>query len=357
MDAPRSLVKSDGHISVARVTSAWYVVCQSKELKRNKPLGRKLMGIPLVLFRGDEGKPGVLLDRCAHRNVPLSLGQMVDCRLECAYHGWQYDRGGACVKVPSLMTAPTWKKALVPSFPVREQDGYIWVYAAPGDDPDSEPYKLPAIDDKGYTTVQRTVQVEGTLHATIENALDVPHTSFLHKGLFRGTGTRNEITAVLTRTHDRVETEYIGEPRPEGIVGRFLSPSGGLVTHYDRFIMPSIAQVEYSIGSENHILVTSVCTPVDDFITRMYATITFRMRLPGWLVKLILNPLAMRIFRQDAAMLKIQTDAIQHFGGEHYVSTEIDLMGPQVWRLLRRAELGKVDEDEDEWRREVQLEV
>ena len=44
----------------------------------------------------------------------------------------------------------------------------------------------------------------------------------------------------------------MGEPRPPGIVGRILSPSGGLVTHFDRFILPSIAQVEYRIGTENH---------------------------------------------------------------------------------------------------------
>jgi phenylpropionate dioxygenase-like ring-hydroxylating dioxygenase large terminal subunit len=246
----------------------------------------------------------------------------------------------------------------VPRFATRERDGYVWVYAAPDEEPDDEPYALPAIDEPGYGTVRQQVQAEGTLHATVENALDVPHTAYLHKGLFRGAGKTNCIKAVITRDARSVTTEYIGEPRPEGLVGRLLSPSGGIVTHYDRFILPSIAQVEYRIGDENHIVVTTVCTPVEDFLTRLYAVVSFRTRFPGWLVKAVLNPVALKIFSQDAKMLKIQTDSIKRFGGEHYTSTEIDLMGPQILRLLRRAEQGKDAKDGDEeYRREVQLEV
>jgi phenylpropionate dioxygenase-like ring-hydroxylating dioxygenase large terminal subunit len=246
----------------------------------------------------------------------------------------------------------------VPSFATREQDGYVWAYASPNVEPEDGPYKIPALERDGYTSVRRVVEAEATLHATLENALDVPHTAFLHKGLFRGTGTTNRIKAVLTRDARSVTTEYIGEPRPEGLVGRILSPSGGIVTHFDRFILPSIAQVEYSIGKENHIVVTSIGTPVEDFVTHLYTVVAFRTRFPGWMVKRVLDPIAMRIFRQDASMLKVQTDAIRRFGGEHYTSTELDVMGPQIWRLLRRAEEGREEKESDKgWTREIRLEV
>jgi phenylpropionate dioxygenase-like ring-hydroxylating dioxygenase large terminal subunit len=343
--------------SVARVTRAWYILCESHELEAG-PLARTLFGQPLVLFREADGQPATLLDRCAHRNVPLSFGRVVDCRVECAYHGWQYDGRGDCKRIPGLLGTPELPRRAVPSHATREQDGYVWVYGTADVEPLEEPYRLPALDAPGYTTVRRAVEAEATLHATVENALDVPHTAFLHRGLFRGTGKTNTVTAVLSRDATSVTTEYLGEPRPEGLVGRILSPSGGVVTHFDRFILPSIAQVEYRIGEENHILVTSIGTPVEDFRTRLYAVVTFRSRFPGWLVKLALNPVAMKIFRQDAAMLRIQTDAIRRFGGEHYTSTEIDLMGPQIWRLLRRAELGKPPKEGDNaWRREIELEV
>ena len=61
---------------VSRVTKAWYVLCRSGEL-RQKPLSRTLFSQPIVLFRQKNGAPGALLDRCAHRNVPLSLGRVV----------------------------------------------------------------------------------------------------------------------------------------------------------------------------------------------------------------------------------------------------------------------------------------
>lgn len=340
-----------------RVTRAWYIACESAELRR-KPLARSLFGTPLVIFRDDHGRPGALLDRCAHRNVPLSLGRVVEGRLECAYHGWQYDIEGNCVRVPGLCAQAAHPSRFVPSYAVREKDGYVWVFATPGVVPNCEPYKIPEPPDPGYTVVRRTVEVEASLTMTFENALDVPHTAFLHRGLFRGAGRTNRILARVTRTPDGVQAEYIGEPRPSGLAGRLLSPSGGIVTHFDRFILPSIIQVEYRLGPENHLLVTSVCTPVEDFRTRMYATILLRTRFPGWLVKLFLNPVATRIFRQDAEMLKRQTDAVKRFGGEHYASTAADVLGLQIARLLRMAEAGTLSESApEEWAREIEMEV
>jgi phenylpropionate dioxygenase-like ring-hydroxylating dioxygenase large terminal subunit len=346
--------ESNGDFSVARVTRAWYVACVSRELG-GEPVARKILGIPLVLFRGPDGKPAALLDRCAHRNAPLSLGRSAGGRLECAYHGWRYDAAGVCVKVPGLVGEAEKTTREVPCFSAREQDGFVWVYATPDTAPVGDPYRLTALN-AGYIEVRRTVEVESTLHAALENALDVPHTAFLHKGLFRGAGRTHRIRARVTRSATQIEAEYIGEPRPEGLAGRILSPSGGVVTHFDRFILPSIAQVEYRLGSENHFLITTLCTPVEDFRTRLYASILFRTRFPGWLVRLILEPVALRIFRQDAEMLKRQSDAVRRFGGEHYRSTEVDVLGLQIWQLLKRAEAGELAPSE-EWQREIELDV
>lgn len=92
---------TSGRFSVARVMRAWYVACESNELLET-PLARTIYGQPFVLFRDGVGRPGALLDRCAHRNVPLSLGRVAEGRLQCSYHGWQYDGGGTCVKIPGL---------------------------------------------------------------------------------------------------------------------------------------------------------------------------------------------------------------------------------------------------------------
>jgi phenylpropionate dioxygenase-like ring-hydroxylating dioxygenase large terminal subunit len=325
------------HVSVARLLRFWYVACQSSELG-NKPLARTVAGVPLVLFRGAGGEAAALLDRCPHRNVPLSLGRVVPGgRLECAYHGWQFEAGGRCALVPGLLGDARDRRA--PSAAVREQDGFVWVYPDLDRAPDSEPFALPTTGPD-YARAVRVVETEATLHATLENALDVPHTAFLHRGLFRG-GKRNEISATLRRSADRVEVQYDGEPRPSGIAGRLLSPGGGTIEHWDRFILPSIAQVEYRLGQDVHFLVTSLGTPITDFHTRMFAVVEFRTRFPSSAVRRLLEPFALRIFGQDAQILRAQAENIRRFGGEQYLSTELDFLGPHIWRLLKQAELGE----------------
>jgi nitrite reductase/ring-hydroxylating ferredoxin subunit len=332
---------SKGHTSVAHVADDWYIACESQQLN-DKPLAVTLLDTPLVLFRNHSGRAGALLDRCPHRNVPLSLGAVKGENLECVYHGWQFDRRGICQAVPGLVGEQKATGRRVPAFAVREQDGFVWVYATPEVEPEREPFRLPYINERNYTTVRQVVEAESSIHAAAENALDVPHTAYLHGGLFRSaTSKRHEIEVVIRRWHDRVEAEYIGEPRPPGLAGRLLAPGGGVVTHFDRFILPSIVQVEYRLGDRSHLCVTSALTPVADFHTRLFAVTSFRLPLPGWLVALFLRPLALRIFQQDAVMLKRQTETIRQFGGEQYMSTEIDVLGPHIYRLLKQAERGE----------------
>jgi phenylpropionate dioxygenase-like ring-hydroxylating dioxygenase large terminal subunit len=315
----------------------WYIACESRALRRD-PLPTTLLGVPLVLFRGHDGRPAALLDRCPHRNVPLSLGRCRDGELECAYHGWRFDRGGDCTFVPGLAEQRASAGRRAPGHAACDSDGFVWVWGRPESEPAGEPFRFPLLSEPGYTTVRRPVETEASLLDTAENALDVPHTAYLHGGLFRSaSGPRNEVEVVIRRWRDRVEAEYIGEPRPRGVAGRFLAPGGGTVVHFDRFVLPSIVQVDYRLGSVTHFSISAALTPLAERRTRMWAVISFRLPVPGGLVKPLLEPLAMRIFGQDAAMLKEQTANLTRFGGEEYKSTEADVLGPAVHRLLRRA--------------------
>jgi phenylpropionate dioxygenase-like ring-hydroxylating dioxygenase large terminal subunit len=344
MDPILSPPATKPHLSVAKLTRFYYVACLTEELGPG-PLARVIAGVPLVLFRS-QGRAAALLDRCPHRNVPLSLGRVLaDGRLECAYHGWQFDCDGVCRKIPGLAAdhvAHAARERRAESCAVQEQDGLVWVCPEPGFTPEAPPFAPPVLDDD-YARIVRVVEAEGTLHATLENALDVPHTAFLHRGLFRG-GKKNQIRAVVRRSPDRVETEYLGEPRPSGIAGKILSPQSGTIEHWDRFVLPSVAQVEYKLGQNTHFLVTALCTPVTDFHTRLYGVASFKTPFPKQMVRAILEPIALKIFGQDAVMLKAQSDNVRRFGGERFQSTELDFMGPQIWRLLKQAETGSVGE-------------
>src|SRR3712207_7665909 len=67
--------------------------------------------------------------RCPHRLVPLSAATVVDGRLTCPHHGWQYDGEGRCVSLPSLGpdgTAPPRADLPVP-WAVEERHGWVWL--------------------------------------------------------------------------------------------------------------------------------------------------------------------------------------------------------------------------------------
>jgi phenylpropionate dioxygenase-like ring-hydroxylating dioxygenase large terminal subunit len=330
---------ASGRCAVAKLPEQWFIACRSRAL-RDRPLGMTLQGVPLVLFRGAGARPAALEDRCPHRNAPLTAGRVRGGELECAYHGWRFAAGGACVAVPGLAAPPEARATRATAFPCVEQDGYVWVYSTPGREPRRAPFAFPHLGDAGYTTVRREVEVRSTLLAALENTLDVPHTAFLHGGLFRTSRKESEVDVVVRRYADRCEAEYVGEPRPKGLAGRLLAPGGGVVTHVDRFLLPSIAQVEYRLGDASHLVVTSAMTPVDDFCTRLFVAVTFRLPLPAALVRTLITPIATRIFGQDARILRLQSENVQRFGGERFASTEIDVLGPQIWRLLKQAERG-----------------
>jgi phenylpropionate dioxygenase-like ring-hydroxylating dioxygenase large terminal subunit len=325
----------DSHRFIAHFRDDWHAVCRSRDLG-GRPLPVTLFSTPLVLFRDARtGAPAALLDRCPHRNVPLSLGRVKGAQLQCAYHGWEFDAGGQCCAVPGLVGDVRSRERGVASFAARESQGLVWVYGGQTT-PVVEPFVFPHANERGYTSASDVLDVRASLHAVAENALDVPHTAFLHGGLFRNdTRARREIEVIVRRSSDRVEAEYVGESRPPGLVAKFLAPRGGDVIHFDRFILPSIAQVEYRLG-DSHLCISAALSPVEDYVTRLFVTFTFRLPVPGAIVKPFLRPFALRVFKQDAAMLARQTETIQRFGEERYKFTEIDVLGAEIFDLLRK---------------------
>jgi len=155
----------------------WYPVAWSHELRPGKSYSAKFAGEPIVLVR-PEGKPVFALeDRCAHRQVPLSKGEVAGCTIRCCYHGWTYDAHGQCVDVPYLG-----KDKLpngVRSYPCREQDGLILIW--PGDPTmatDLGP--LGAASDTAFKTRRFGKQVHCHYTFMHENLMDMHH-QFLHR--------------------------------------------------------------------------------------------------------------------------------------------------------------------------------
>lgn len=329
---------ADGRWSVAFPRRWWYPVSPAAKL-RGAPISVTLMDTPLAVYRDDRGVPHALSDRCPHRNAPLSSGRVhADGCIECPYHGWRFDATGHCAAVPGAMDGPAAAGPTrnVTTYPTIEHDGFVWVWGEPGGAPDRDPYTQPELAGRGAGKVVFTYDLDCTLHASLENALDVPHTAFLHSGVFRG-GAPRELTAVRRELPDGLEVQYLGEPVGLGSL-RAAQDSATTFDHWDRFILPSIAQVEYGVAGWLRIVNTILHLPMSPTRTRAWFVVRFWTRLPVAVVKPIVLARGIQILRQDASMLARQTDNIRRFGGERYTSTELDLMGNAIWRLLRRAE-------------------
>ena len=173
----------NGAIDLRRVAAHpdfWYPLAWSGDVKPGKTLARRYAGEPIVLFRGKGGKIFALEDRCAHRQVPLSLGVVEGDTLKCGYHGWAYNNGGKCIDVPYLgrERLPNGVRA----YPVREVDGLIFIF--PGDPALAEAHALPAMlgsrAKASYKTRQLNREVECHYTFMHENLFDMNH-QFLHR--------------------------------------------------------------------------------------------------------------------------------------------------------------------------------
>jgi len=318
----------------------WHVACLSTELGP-KPIGRTVLGVSVVLFRDASGAPTALVDRCPHRNVPLSIGRCVGGELECAYHGWRFDGSGACVEVPGLDEGTADRPVRrVEDFPVAERDGMVWLVPS-GVRPAEDPPHLDGVGEEGYRTIHLRLDVPGPMIAAVENALDVPHTSFLHRGLFRGRRERVPVAVTIRHGDDWVEAEFAGEPVPPGLVGKVLAPEGGVVEHTDRFVVPALAQVSYRLG-DHDIILNAFYTPVDDDSCVLHAAAAYRLPIPTAAARVAVLPIARIVLHQDNRILRRQRENVARFGGERFVNTTIDLLGPHIVRLLRRHERGDV---------------
>ena len=87
------------------VRNGWYAASWSKDLT-GKPVARTFLGDKVVLYRGADGRPAALEDRCCHRAAPLSLGEVVGNDLMCGYHGLKFAADGRCTDIPGQNDIP-----------------------------------------------------------------------------------------------------------------------------------------------------------------------------------------------------------------------------------------------------------
>jgi len=155
----------------------WYAALASRRLAEG-PMAVGVLDWRVALFRGPDGRPHAVHDRCVHRGAELSLGEVTDGALACRYHGWRYAGDGRCVHIPSLLGGQDIAKgAAVRGFPCAEADGYIWIWMGEGS-PSRAP--TPIGEFNRFNWVQGLLALDCAALPVIENNLDWCHPVFAH---------------------------------------------------------------------------------------------------------------------------------------------------------------------------------
>jgi len=160
----------------------WIPAALSEELPEpdGAPVRVRLLGEDLVAFRDSEGVIALLGAYCPHRRAPMFFGRNEECGLRCVYHGWKFDRTGACVDMPSEPPDSLFKtKVKIESYPTWEGGGMVWTYMGPPELqpplPDHELLRAPA----NHRHVGKAFQDCNFLQA-LEGGIDPTHATILH---------------------------------------------------------------------------------------------------------------------------------------------------------------------------------
>ncbi len=303
----------------------WYVVAESHELPPGKVLARKVMGEWLAVFRDEAGAPAALRDRCMHRASRLSLGRVEQGCLRCPYHGWLYKSDGCVAEVPAEGPAQREVRGRrTRRFATLEQDGLVYVRLAETPAEDVAPFRMPHWDDAGWHHVRLQNRFKNNVTNCVENFIDVPHTVFVHPGIFR-TARGQAITATITREDGAVTTVYQGETDNLGWFSWFLNPGGHPIEHSDTFVMPNVTHVRYHMGPRRTFYITSQSVPVEDDETLVYTDLTYDY---GWVSPFIAPLVAwqsQRVIDQDIVALGQQMEVIRRYG-DAFQNTPADLV-------------------------------
>ncbi len=168
----------------------WYPALRADGLKRGDTATTTLLGIAMLLGRKADGALFAMRDLCPHRGIPLSAGWFDGETVMCKYHGWRFEPcSGRCEEIPSLTShdhlEPT--KIYANSFPVREADGYAWVYVPPvGAGRVMDESALPVVPElPKFTERFRTAHLQAELPCNVDHGIiglmDPAHGPFVHQ--------------------------------------------------------------------------------------------------------------------------------------------------------------------------------
>ncbi|KAK8513516.1 hypothetical protein V6N13_002254 [Hibiscus sabdariffa] len=289
-------------------TEEWYPLYLTKDVPDDAPLGLTVFDQQLVLYKDGNGLLHCYQDRCPYRLAKLSEGQLVDGRLECLYHGWQFEGNGKCVKIPQLPAdAKIPRSACLKTYEVKESQGVIWVWMSQTTPPNPE--KLPWFENfsrPGFQDISTIHELPYDHSILLENLMDPAHVPISHDRT-DWSAKREDAQPLLFEVTERTDRGFAGwwGKEKEGSIANFLRFDAPCVLQNNREIVDKDGEKQYLTG-------LFLCRPTGQgksmLIVRFGGTkrSPFTKIFPEW----YLHQGGSKVFEQDMGFLSSQNEVL-----------------------------------------------
>ncbi len=178
--AQRSLFAVQAEAEPDRIVDEWFPVAIAAAVRPDEWHRFDLLGKRCVLACGTDGRVSAFVDTCPHRGARVTLGGFDGERLQCGYHGWQFDLEGRCVYQPAHPGRKPPATSGLKQLSVCRGLGFWWVCF--GDRPRSLPIAPAHVAHPERTVWFDPVTVRSSGPRIVENFLDMAHFPFVHAG-------------------------------------------------------------------------------------------------------------------------------------------------------------------------------
>ncbi|MGN9781489.1 Rieske 2Fe-2S domain-containing protein [Nonomuraea sp. ZG12] len=334
-------------------TDQWYVAAYGREIGQEL-FSRTICGESILFWRTTGGQVTAMSDRCVHRRFPLSEApsRLVDDQVVCGYHGFTYGADGRCVAVPGQTRVP--RTARLKSYPVVEQDSFVWVWIGDPAKADAAAVpRAPWLAAPDYTTVSGMEPLKARFGLLVDNLLDLSHETYLHGGYI---GTP-EVAATPTTTEvdDEAGIVYVSRHMDDAECPPFYAKSTGLTGRIMRwqdieYTPPCLYKLHSRIaplgvlprpdGSDPdafHVEVVYAITPETEHSTHDFWAVARDFALDDQGVSDFLAEQNRTVVLQDVAALDVLEQVIaSEPAGYQELSINIDTGGLAARRMLAK---------------------
>lgn len=213
----------------------WYPFLLKKEVT-SQPKRVDFFSRPFLIYKNIEKNYTIHSDICPHQGASLSKGYVDEKgRLNCPYHGFQFENGYFC-NIPGSKTNTKKSKIQIKySLHVRapKEDDLIFVFQQNETEQLPNIYYPPEKYNSSFRSVSGTIKISTNYMSVCENLLDMLHISYVHhfgskqnplpynisfenlseyhgRSIFLYKPNPNTISGKLGRTKEvKVENEYI----------------------------------------------------------------------------------------------------------------------------------------------------